>query len=53
MIEFTCAKDIGRIIHEKIAHTQKTLRSHNFIEKNTLRKYMSGMLSIYIDEVDL
>ena len=33
--------------------TKKTLRSHHFIEKYKLRKYLSGMISIDIDEADL
>ena len=36
-----------------IADTKKTLRSHHFIEKEKLRKYLSGILSIDIDEADL
>ena len=36
-----------------IADTKKTLRSHHFIEKEKLRKYISGMLSMDIDEADI
>ena len=36
-----------------IAHTKKTLRSHHFIEKQKLRIYLSGILSIDIDEADI
>ena len=43
MIEFTCTNDICRIIEKQIADTKKTLRSHHFIEKEKLRKYLSGM----------
>ena len=32
---------------------KKTLRSHHFIEKETLRKYLSGILYIDVDEADL
>ena len=49
MIEFTCTRDIYRIIHEKKADIKKTLHSHHFIEKEKLRKYLSGILSIDID----
>ena len=35
------------------ADTKKTLRSHHFIEKYRLVKYLSGILSIFIDEADL
>ena len=35
-----------------IADTKKTLCSHNFIEKDKLRRHLSDMLYIYIDEVD-
>ena len=31
-----------------IADTKKTLRSHHFVDKDKLRKYLSGMLYIYI-----
>ena len=51
-IEFTSTKDLCRIIHEKKADTKKTLRSPNFIEKEKLRKYLSGILSIDIYEAD-
>ena len=38
IIELTCTKEIGRIIHEKlITDTKKKLRSHHFIEENELR----------------
>ena len=36
-----------------IYDTKNTLRSHHFIEKEKLRKYISGLLSIVIDESDL
>ena len=38
---------------KRIADTKKTLRSHHFIEKYRLRKHLSGILSIDIDESDL
>ena len=36
-----------------IADTRKTLRSHHIIEKDKFRKYLSGKLYIYIEEVDI
>ena len=36
-----------------IYDTKKTLRTHNFIEKEKLRKYFCCLLSIVIDEADL
>ena len=36
-----------------ISDTKKTLRTHHFILKGKLRKYISGLLSIIIDEIDL
>ena len=36
-----------------IADTKKTLRSHHFIEIEKFGEYLSGILSINIDEVDL
>ena len=54
MIHFNCTKDLCRIIHGKRnSDTKNTLHSHNFIEKEKLGKYLSGILSIYIDEADL
>ena len=38
---------------KQIADTKTTLLSHHIIEKYTLRKYLSNMLSIDIDEADL
>ena len=38
---------------KRIADTQKTLNSHNFTEKEKLRKFMLGILSIDIDEEDI
>ena len=39
---------------EKLIYdTKKTLRSHNFIKKEKLRKYLSVILSIAIDEAYL
>ena len=40
-------------LKKRISDTKKTLRSHHLIEKEKLRQYLSGILSIYIDEVDL
>ena len=37
----------------KNADTKKTLRSHHYIEREKLRKYLSGVLSIDNDEADL
>ena len=50
MIQFTCTKDLCRNIHKKIDDTKNILCSHQFIEKQELRKYLSGILSIGIDE---
>ena len=36
-----------------IAYTKKTIRTNYFIEKEKFIKYLSGMLSIDIDEIDL
>ena len=36
-----------------ISDSRKKLRSHQFIERYKLRKYLSGILSIYIDELYL
>ena len=36
-----------------IADTKKTLRSHHFIEKEKLGKYMSCMFYIVIDASDI
>ena len=38
---------------KKNADTKKTLRLHHFIEKEKLRKYLSGILSIDNDDADL
>ena len=38
---------------KKIAYTKKTLHTHHFIEKERLRKYLSIILSIDIDESDI
>ena len=38
---------------KRIYFTEKALRSHHFIEKEKLGKYMSGMLSIEIDAADI
>ena len=38
---------------KKIADTKKTLHTHNLIEKQKLRKYLCGLLSIVIDQADL
>ena len=40
-------------LKKRIADTKKILRSHHFIERYKLRKYLSGILSIDIDEADL
>ena len=40
-------------LEKRISDTKKTLHSHHFILKEKLRKYISGMLSIYIYEEDL
>ena len=53
MIQFTFTKNICRIIHGKKSDTKKTLRTHHFIEKEKLRKYLSGILSIDNDDSDL
>ena len=42
MIQFTCTKD-----------TKRTLCLHHYIEREKLRKYLSGVLSIDNDEADL
>ena len=36
-----------------MADTKKTLRTHHFIGKGKLRKYLGGLLSIIIDETDI
>ena len=43
----------GLLTKKLIADTKKTLCSHHFIEKEKLSKYMSGMLSMYIDDEDM
>ena len=54
MIKFTFTEYFCRIIHEKKnSDTKKTLRSHNCIEKETCRKYLSGILSIDNDEANI
>ena len=55
MLKFTCTKDLSKIIRGKkiIADTKKTLCSNHIIEKDKLRKYLSSLLSILIDEEDL
>ena len=40
-------------MEKRIADTKKTIRTNYLIEKEKLRKYLSGMLSIDIDETDL
>ena len=40
-------------MEKKNDDTKNTLGSHNFIEKEKLRKYLSGILSIDNDEADL
>ena len=44
MIQFTCTKYLCRVLHEKKTDTKKTLRSHNYIKREKLRKYLSGIL---------
>ena len=39
--------------NNKIADTRKILRTHHFIERIKLRKYIGSLLSIIIDEADL
>ena len=51
MIQFTCTKDLTW--KRKNSDTKRTLRSHYFIEIKKLRKYISGILYIDIDETDL
>ena len=54
MIPFACTKDLCRILHGKEKNlTKKTLRLHHYIEGEKLRKYLSSILSIDIDESDL
>ena len=54
MIKCTCTKDIFRIIQgRKQLVIQKKLRTHNFIEKRKLWKYLGGLLFIMFDKVDL
>ena len=55
MIEISFTQDLCKIFNEKNKNidTKKSLRSHHFIEKDKSRKYLSGMLSIDIDEADL
>ena len=53
MIEYNCTKNLCMIIHEKNHWWRKTIRSHHFIEKEKLGKYLSGILSIDIDEADI
>ena len=36
-----------------IADTKKTLRTHHFIEKDILKIFICGLLSIFIDEEDI
>ena len=43
----------GLFVEKRISDTKKTLRSHHFSEKEKLRKYLYGLLSIDIDEADL
>ena len=40
-------------LKKRISDTKNTLRSHHFIEKEMSRKYLSGILSIDIDEADV
>ena len=37
---------------KRIADTKKTLCLHHFIEKEKIGKYLSGMISLVIDEAD-
>ena len=55
MIEFTSTKGVCRIFHrkEKMLIQKNTFRSHDFIEKEKLRKYLSGILSTDHDEAYL
>ena len=55
MIQFTCTKDICRILHGKgeNTNTRRTLRLHHYIEIEKLRKYLSGILYIENDKADL
>ena len=55
MIKFTCTKGVCRIFHrkEKMLIQKNTFRSHDFIEKERLRKYLYGILSIDNTEADL
>ena len=54
MIQFTCTKDLCRILHGKEKMLKKsTLRSHHYIEGEKLGKYLSGILSIENDEADI
>ena len=54
MIQFTCTKDICRILHRKEnADTKRTLRSHHYIKIEKLRKYLSGILYIENNKADI
>ena len=53
MLQFTCTKNLCRILHEKYTDTKKISRLYHFIENEKLRKYLSGILSFENDEADL
>ena len=55
MIVFTCTKKAQQDYSQKkrFADTKNILCSHNFIEKEKLRNYLSGMLSVDTDEAEL
>ena len=54
MIEFTCTKDIFRVIHGKNNYWyQKEITCTSLHWKDKLRKYLRSLLSIVIDEADL
>ena len=38
---------------KRVADTEDTLLAHHFIEKEKLRKYICGLLSLAIDEKNL
>ena len=40
-------------MEKRISDTKNKLRSHNFIEKEKLGKYLSGILSVDIGEADI
>ena len=54
MIEFTCKKDLCRIIHEKKnCWYKKDITFTSFHWKREIKKYLSVMLYIDINEADL